>query len=200
MISFLKKIKFVLLAVFTVCIIAGSILLIYNNVNVYANTATIEQQKHDQEILKYYHETTINENFENNKIKVILKGSYSNLTEIGFEDFKIVESVSGISSITYGLNQIYYGEQKKISLIEEKNHIFTLELDTNSKENVLAAIAQLKKLDMVLVAEPSYIYLEESCLVPSDGYYIEQWALNNPYGINAEQAWEIGRASCRERV
>ncbi len=191
MISFLKKIKFVLLAVFTVCIIAGSILLIYNNVNVYANTATIEQQKHDQEILKYYHETTINDNFENNKVNVILKSSYNNIKEIGFEDFKIVESVSKISSITYCLNKIEYGEQEKFCLREERNPILTLELVTKSKEEVLAAIAQIQKLDMVLVAEPVYIYSNEVFWTPTDGYYQEQWGLNNPFSIQAEAAWDI---------
>ena len=112
----------------------------------------------DNEILKHYHEPSINEDFEDNKVFVIFKSSYSDIKEIGFDDFKIVEKISEISSIKYNLKQINRGSEEKFILGKEKNHIFILELADHDKEKVLAAIKELQKLDMVLVAEPSYIY------------------------------------------
>ena len=135
-----------------------------------------------------------------NKVVVILKSSYNGIKEIGFDDFKIVEKVSAISSITYNLKQIKRGDSEKFTLTEEKNHMFTLELASRGKEKVLSAIAQLQKLDMVLVAEPSYIYEVESCWTPSDSEYRIQWNLNGRYGIQAEQAWEITRGSTDIKV
>ena len=96
-----------------------------------------------------------------NSVTVILKSAYRRISEIGFEDFKIVEEAAEIISITSQLKTINREDGVKLSLKSLKagqHHIIHLELATHDKEKVLATIAELKKLDMVLIAEPDYIY------------------------------------------
>ena len=93
-----------------------------------------------------------------------------------------------------------YGSGEKLYLTEEKNHMFTLELASHDKEKVLSAIAELQKLEMVLVAEPSYLYEVQADWAPKDPSYNEQWGLYDSYGIQAEQAWDITRGSTDIKV
>jgi len=177
-------------------IFAGCLLL--NQAKVSSKASAMDLQ--DAEILKYYHAPTISDDFENDKINVILKSSYKTLRNVGFDDFKIVEQVAEISAISHNLEQINRGECKELALKEEENQILTLDLETKGKEVVLEAIKQLQKLDMVLVAEPSYVYNINSFWEPSDIYYEKQWNLNDYYGIHAKQAWEITKGNVNIKV
>lgn len=152
----LNKAKVVLIVLFCVCFLLGGSLLIASCTD--GGQKTTELSEDDKDILRYYREATIDDDFHDNEISVILKSAYDDLEEIGFNDFKIVEKVSKIVAIKYNLEQFTRGSKEKFKLEEGKNHMFRLELEAHSKEKVLEAISQLKKLDMVLVAEPIYIY------------------------------------------
>ncbi|MBR7186518.1 MAG: S8 family serine peptidase [Clostridia bacterium] len=191
--TILRRVNFFLLIFFALSIITGVLLL--NSEKESAPASAMELQ--DAEILKYYREPTLNDNFEDNKVNVILKSSYRTLREISFDDFSIVEQVTEISAISHNLTQIRRGDSKQLFLQEEDHKLLTLELGTNNKETVLEAIEQLQKMDMVLVAEPSYIYEVESLWAPSDEYYSQQWGLND---IQAEQAWNIIKGSSEIKV
>ncbi len=190
----IKTVMFVMLVLFFLT----SYFLIKNSkpVEAYGESLIIEAENNDDnEILKYNRDANINENFEDNKVVVIIKSTYDGLKEIGFEDFKIVNKVSEISSISYNLKQIKRGSGEKIKFVKEKNHILTLELTSHSKEKVISVITLLKDLDMVLVAEPSFIYEVETLWSPRDSTYKPQWGLNGTYGIQVEQAWNITRGN-----
>ena len=66
--------------------------------------------------------------------------------------------------------------------------MFNLVFATHSKEMVLSVINLIKKLDMVLIAEPEYIYEISDDWKPNDKDYYDQWGLNGANGINVEQA------------
>lgn len=150
----------------------------------------------DNDILQYYHEPDIKENFEDNVVNVILKSDFSG--EISFADFK--EIASEIFSITYKLKTIYKGNGEKLTTDINENSILTLKLYKNDKANVLKVINKLQNIDIVLVAEPNYIYETISDWIPNDELYKYQWALNGIYGIQAEDAWDITTGSDAVKV
>ncbi len=165
----------------------------------YAETNKTEISQEDNDILKYYHVPTVDEDFEDNEVWVILKSEYNNLNEIKFKDFEIVEKVSRISYIWYQLKEFHY-EDEKFTLQEEKNHMFKIVLEERSKEKVIAVCNLLNSLDMVLVSQPNYIYGIIEDWVPNDSEYSLQWGLHNSYGINVEQAWEIATGDVNIKV
>ena len=116
-----------------------------------------ELSEEDLNILKYYQEPTLEMDFVDNVVWVILKSSYNDLEEISFKDLKIVEKVSRISYIEYKLKK-YRCEDEKFALQKSKNHMFDIVLEEHSKEKVLAVIDLLQTLDMVLCAGPDFIY------------------------------------------
>ena len=62
----------------------------------------------------------------------------------------------------------------------------------------MEVIDELLELDMVLSAEPQYIYETVSTAIsspPSDTYYDRQWGLTGTYGIDVGTAWEIADGS-----
>lgn len=161
---------------------------------------TFSAEEQEEKILSYYHEATVEENFKNNQINVILKSEYSNLGEIRFDDFEVVECVAKITSIKHNLEEVKCGKGKALPLLEQENQIITLELATQDKQIVLEAIKLLNTLDIVLVAEPAYIYATEECWTPNDSNYGSQWGLHGTNGINAEATWDITRGSANVKV
>lgn len=162
-----------------------------------SNTENNYEQQ-DQEILENYHKPKADENFEDNTINIILKSGFSG--KIGFNDFKCVDEIWGIKSITYKLNTIYKGSTAKFDIDKNKNAILSIKLLINNKIELLKAIDKIAKLDIVLVAEPNYIYETISCWTPNDAGFSKQWGLNGRYGIDAENAWNIIRGSNNVKV
>ena len=154
----------------------------------------------DINILRYYREPTLDMNFEDNVICVILKSGYDYLEEISFKDLKIVEKISRISYIRCNLIEYRYEDKKILFKKGDSNHMFKIFLEEHSKEKVLEVIDLLKTLDMVLVAEPDYIRYTTGNWVPSDIKYSNQWGLNGQNGINAERAWDITRGNLDVKV
>lgn len=166
----------------------------------YAKTDITQLSEADLKTLSYYQEPTLEMNFEDNKIWVILKSAYDDLEEISFKYFEVVEEISRISYIWYNLNEFTY-EDRIIPLKNgETHHQFEIVLEEHSKAKVLKACNLLNSLDMVLVAEPDYIYDAIDTWIPSDSDYSQQWGLNEAYGIKAEQAWDITRGSTDVKV
>ncbi|MCM1368383.1 MAG: S8 family serine peptidase [Roseburia sp.] len=138
--------------------------------------------------------------FEDDEVWVILKSAYDYLTEIKFSDLKIVEEVSRIDYIRYELKEYTYEDGAVPFKKGDKHQQFKIVLEEHSKEKVLAVCKLLQTLDIVLVAEPDYIYDIAYDWQPSDTGYLMQWGLNGTYGINAEQAWGITRGSTNVKV
>jgi len=149
-----------------------------------------ETNKYDYEILQYYQQPSLEKDFKDDCLYVILKNQYSQETAVDFSNFDI-NSKDKIYSISNFIDIIYSGEQEKLNLKKKNNQILELKLCEHSKEMVIDVIKELNALENVLLAEPQYIYQIEECWIPSDTYYSSQWGLNGTYGIQAESAWEI---------
>ena len=142
----------------------------------------------DDNILEHYREPSIEDNFENDKVNVILRDDF--IGEVGFDNFMTIDGMPDLSSITYKLDTIYKGSEDKFNITaDDKNPILVLELTKKDKLEVLSVIKKLSELEMVLVAEPNYIYDTVASFVPNDEYYSHQWGLNGENGINIEEVW-----------
>ena len=146
-------------------------------------------EKTDSDILKYYHEPSMKDAFEDNVVNVIFKDGVSG--KICFDDFELYDSEEIITMVKYKEKTIVKDSKDELSIDEDENAIIRLTLSTKSKTNVLAIAKRIQEWDKVLVAEPQYIYEAVFDWIPSDAYYSEQWGLNGSYGINAESAWNL---------
>lgn len=172
--------------------------ILSNSVRAEAREAELSAE--DIKTLSYYQEPTLDMRFEDNEVWVILKSAYDYLTELKFSDLKIVEDVSSIDHIWYELKE-YTCEDRTVPFKKGyTNYQFKIVLEKHGKEKVLAVCKLLQTLDMVLVAEPNYIYDIDLDYKPNDGGYFAQWGLNDTYGIKAEQAWDVTRGSANVKV
>lgn len=194
-----KKIKIALFAIAIILIAIGCLFINHTN-SIKTNYGVYDLTEQDVRLVQYYHEPTTDESFETNKINVILKSKYGKSQKIGIDDFAIVEPIAKIKSLSYNLETIYQGDKKQFTLEDNKYSIFSLELEEGNKEKVLEAIDAIQALDMVLVAEPSYLYDTEKCAVAIDKNYSKQWGLQGTEGIHVESAWNITMGSTAVKV
>jgi len=121
-----------------------------------------ETNKYDYEILQYYQQPSLEKDFKDDCLYVILKNQYSQETAVDFSNFDI-NSKDKIYSISNFIDIIYSGEQEKLNLKKKNNQILELKLCEHSKEMVIDVIKELNALENVLLAEPQYIYQIEEC-------------------------------------
>lgn len=170
------------------------------SMSVHAEAYGTELSEEDIKTLSYYREPTLEMNFKDNEVWVILKSAYDGMEEIGFSDLKIVENVSRIAHIYYKLEEYTYEDGVVPFKKSETNHQFKITLEERGKDKVIDVCKLLQTLDMVLVAEPDYIYDTVDDWLPNDEHYSTQWGLNTTYGINIEQAWDITKGSTSVKV
>lgn len=84
---------------------------------------------------------------------------------------------------------------KEVENINKYNQVILLRLNTHSKQNVLDKVKELEKRDDILIAQPNYIYKNNS--IPNDTRVSEQWAINK---INLPSAWNITTGSKNVKV
>lgn len=148
----------------------------------------------DRVLMRYNRAATIDENFEKGRLQVIIKHKYS----ITYNEKTVVEQILKEAN-TFDIESIKgwipIEEIKRNPLWNEKSFHQILDVYLNnskqSKENVLQAIAELSKSDMVLSALPYYNYVVVEDWEPNDLDYSSQWGLHGTQGINAPQAWNI---------
>ena len=158
----------------------------------------------DMATLRYYREATLDDDFEDDRVCVILKGAFKDLEEISFKDIKIVEKAVRISYVDlYNGEIIPYSKDGKIHFGKAKfHHMFRIVLAEHSKVKVLAAIKLLEQLDMVLCAEPDFNdeivdFVEFSSITDPDKYC--QWNIREN-GCNLLDAWDITFGSTDVKV
>ena len=157
----------------------------------------------DLQSLQYYRKATIDDDFEDNSVYVTLKGAFKDLEEISFKDIKIVEKVVHISYVDlYGGNHVPYSKNGTIPIGKAKyHHMFDIVFEEHSKEKVLQVIDLLQTLDIVLSAGANFIGYTQPIYTPDDtDYSTKQWGLNDTYGIEIENAWDITRGSLSVKV
>jgi len=130
----------------------------FTGANCDKNTVETPLSEADKDVLKYHQEPTLDRDFKDNEVCVILKSAFDDLEELYFEDFKIVEKVSKILYVDLYTREIPYSKNGKFPLNKsEENHMFDFILEVHSKEKILDICNLLETLDMVLIAQPNYI-------------------------------------------
>ncbi|MDR0914378.1 MAG: S8 family serine peptidase [Oscillospiraceae bacterium] len=130
---------------------------------------------------------TIDDNFEDNKIMVILYKAYSELNREFTEDyFSEIELVSIVDTFRIENDP----ENNPLVDRENFNQVLELTLPIHSKANVLEKCAILKQREDVLNAEPKYIYEDVTESIPNDAYYDDQWGFASDK-CKVEDAWDV---------
>lgn len=125
-----------------------------------------------------------NINFKLDEVSVILTetSSKEGFDENVFLNVQNIERIDGKETPTEAdLNNNLYRQ------------ILTIKLEQGGEDKVFSAITELQNLEEVLVAEPLYEFIPYDDYVPNDPYYTqgEQWGLDDTYGIQASDAWDI---------
>ncbi len=151
---------------------------------------------------KVYCNATIDDNFSDERVIVVLKNRESKLfKEYTTNNFPEVEC-SNVKEVTKNIKEKI--KTKTISKYDTKNNIdsmvnyktvLTLELKEKSKSNVLKTIAEIEKREDVFYVGPDY-ETELSMTIPNDRFYQEidedtgervQWAIDC---IELPSAWD----------
>ncbi len=161
---------------------------------------------------KIYSNATIEQNFDDSSVIVILDknvGGFNKIHDskalfsgIEFESIKDLSYVETPSELVNNSNadktKLDTGTLDQNHLVNKVNHdtfrqIIQIKLPINSKANVLKVIKQLEKMDGVLYAGPSYYY--ELCSVPNDTDYY-----NSGVKFDSSRNHDISRWPCEYLV
>lgn len=95
---------------------------------------------------------SVEDNFEDNTVVVIIDPNITKINKIhNAKAFDGIE-IDSIIEVTSPEKKVNHGHKKEFS------QTLKIELREHSKENVLAAIAFLEKMEGVFCAEPNYLY------------------------------------------
>ena len=160
---------------------------------------------------------TLDDNFEDNKILVVLKQkNFTELRDYTPEDFSEVNCInvtnltqnttstiaSKIKAKSNNKNKIKQEISEEILIDTDKFHvILSLTLANNSKENVLNCIKLLEQRDDILSAEPNYFNFIQNI---DDDLSFENkssfWNISSEYGINLSNALNIFESTTKVKV
>lgn len=164
----------------------------------------VDGAKHDERVVEYakmnravmrdikFDSATTRIDFEYDRVEVILKQGFSK----GTINAKSFLSISNIKSAEGIIAEDIVNAETEKTRNDRFRQIITIKLEKTGRDKVLEAVAELEKLDEVLVAQPSYIYEGgDDWFPPNDPLYgganHDQWGLRGANGIKAEQAWAI---------
>ena len=142
---------------------------------------------------KVYSEVSIDQEFVDNHVIVVMKHESSRINEI--PDISLFDSVELTDIIDLTSFEKYRNIKDECDLLflnEDLFHqILLLELPTNDKNEVVLTIKKLEKLDGVKYVGPDYIYYYNSTPV-NDPLIDLQWNINR---VQLPQAWDITTGS-----
>ena len=148
-----------------------------------------ESEKVETNDEKIYCDATIEDDFANDCVLVVLDKNVGGINKVHSKSF--FNSV-GIKSIT---DLTAMSDATSVNTYEFRQ-ILRIELSEKGKKNVLNAIKKLEKIDGVISAEPSY-FASFCGVLPNDDLFDEQWALRK---IEVDEAWEITTGLSTVRV
>jgi subtilisin family serine protease len=182
--------KFLIILLLGICIITLAMTFISQNDE---KAFAIEQYED-----KVYCNTTINEDFADDCVLVVVDKFHSKLNKkYNKEYFKglQIKSVTDLMAIDKSEDELTFLNT------EDFRQILKLELEEPFKQNVLDVVHTLEQMDGVLSASPSHAFKDYSLPACSEGSrYADLWGLHGEYGIDAESAWEITTGSSSVRV
>lgn len=166
-----------------------------------------------------YPKATLEDDFKDDRVIVVLKSVYSEVNgDVALEDFATEKVIAADSSKNRrrsapALGAIEIESVQDLMVIEENaleetnslvntdnfKQILSIELAKPGKENVLEAISELEKLNMVWAAVPDYNYEIVEDYTPNDPYFRNgsQWGTKK---ISAESAWNVTTGNSNIKV
>jgi len=155
------------------------------------------EDKHEIAVLDRFEMPTLDRNFRDDRIQIILRHRYSQITQIYLSAFQIASEIEFVS-----IQDTWTSEEGlEINLEKARRQLLSIQLKQPCKNNVLTAIEDLMRLDKVLIAQPSFIY-EIRCLsVPSKQF--SNIAGSNEWGleaVSAKEAWNISTGNSNVKV
>ena len=169
----------------------------------------------DQDEVKVYSNATIEDDFADNRVLVVLTNeaslSLSNYEALDFPEISCNEvcnltqtatnivqaelkrkdaaSICNVSADAVAFKDFYNFDTNRF------NQVLCLNLEDEGKEKVLDAIEALESRTDILYVGPDYAIAP--CALPNDTYYGQQWAASK---IQLPQAWNITTGSSTVRV
>ncbi len=156
-----------------------------------------ESLQYDQMLASNNRIPSLNENFEDDEITIILDGEHSG-TSVGssYYDFdEILRELGKVKNLDVNSIEPLFDIDAKGETSSTYRRMYNIKLETTGKDKVIEVIEDLQSLDMILSAEPQYDYEVVSTDSYSDTYYGRQWGLTGTYGIDVESAWKIADGS-----
>lgn len=153
---------------------------------------------------------TLEDEFKDNKLIVVLKSEFSNFDSI---DSNIkeklfncgaveIENLSEFSKQYVTVNgELDANTAYELSEYYSENHFkqaLSVTLNKSDKQNVLEVMREVEKMREIFYVSPDMLNTIQ--YVPCDSMYSEQWSLNGTYGINVQGAWDITRGASSVRV
>jgi len=138
--------------------------------------------------VKNYSTATVDEDFDDSSVMVSLLHNFSiQGKEYTVADFENIDNILTVENLMKLESGEYETKPNKLVNYDGFVQILSLRLINPSKENVIAAIKEIEKLDFVKSAAPNYYTEMNFESEPSDPRYSEQYA---PAHIGAEEVWE----------
>lgn len=165
-----------IVAISNIMIQTNAVIVSFAEIRAYENS-----QQYDMELKNLSHIPTLDENFDESKIIVILdcKHSRTKIKNSAFDFEEIVTEFDKLDNIdSNSIKELFNIDENKI-VSDTYRRMLELKLKIAGKDKIIEAIEQLLKLDMVLSAEPKYNYEIIDDWVPADTNYVAQWGLND---------------------
>ena len=118
----------------------------------------IISQQHDQLIKSYARMPTLDDDFDDDEITIILDGEHSG-TGIGNSRYNFDEVIAELKKVdNIDINSVeeLFKPKEGVPVLATYRRMFFVKLKTPGKDKIIEAIKQLQELDMVLAAEPKY--------------------------------------------
>lgn len=170
------------------------LLLISSVVPIEALDVTIEENITICRDQKIYCNATIEDNFAEDSVLVVLDRGISELNRVHDRSFFQSLAIENIEDLTALSCDLKTASDHMISQIDGENfrQILKLDLPIHGKEYVLSAIKILSQIEGVMYAGPNYYETPHETIPNDPDFDTEQWGLDK---IEATKAWDITTGS-----
>lgn len=184
------------------------LLLIFSSNLIFVH-AVQEQEIFASNLNKIYSNATIDEDFKEDSVLVVVNEEYSQfkdissyvLNELQKFDFKKIDNLIELSSDKLISNININPLASELSNYYNNNlfnQVIEIQLNEKNKSLVLEVIKELEKLDFIKSASPNYVV--QPTYIPSEPDIGLLWGIDYFDGINVYDAWDIERSKSSVRV
>ena len=135
---------------------------------------------------KIYCDLNANDDFSLDSVLVMIDKNLSDVNKVFENSFFGNLNIFNIEDLTYRENWNSGVDTKK----DNFRQTLKLQLDLQTKEQIIESVKSLEKIEGIVCASPNYIGKRGLAAI-NDEYYYRQWNLNESNGINVAKAWNF---------